>query len=400
MRKVFLSVLVLALVAGSGCAAEPSIPPATQTSAPSSTINAPSTVRPTARPSPVPSPSSFPTPPPSPLRTPISTESHRPEPFDLEIHVIPTTQQAGSIRSLGTEIAWVDYPVDLYRYVPGERRPELVYSAPRGWYIPNFVGSSAGYAIITQESSKGFDPPVHWRLWYVAQAGAEPTLIDEVDSDQMLDIPDVAMDDRRIAWISHHGAGDDVISELRLADLGHLDQPRTLLSVPYWDAVIADPALNGDELRNRFSVSNWDADTASPRVEMLDLAHPEAPPESYGEDQRAFMPAVNDEVLVWKGGGTPEFAADNWGSLYVYWRADGTVERVPGLNWPGQPGDDRVMYPSLGNRFVAWLDGSAQLLVYDLVQRTVHRILENDQDGGIQEASVAGNLLAFPGSRR
>jgi hypothetical protein len=87
--------------------------------------------------------------------------------------VIPgrLTRRVGRVRSLGDEIAWVSSSRDLYRYVPGESGPELVYSAPPDSYIPDFVGSSAGYAIITQEAIEGFDPPVRWRLWYLEDAG-------------------------------------------------------------------------------------------------------------------------------------------------------------------------------------------------------------------------------------
>jgi hypothetical protein len=221
-------------------------------------------------------------------------------------------------------------------------------------------------------------------------------LVDEVASDQMLPIPNVAMDGTRIAWTRSQEAGDDVLSELRVVDIDALDRPRTLLSVPYWDIYIGGPALNGDELWYGLSVNDWNAGTEAPHVAMLDLAHPEAPPVVYGKDERAFMPAANDEVVVWKGGGEPQDAADNWGSLYLYWRSDGSIERVPGLEWPGQPGDDRVMYPSVGDRFVAWCDGSAQVAVYDLTERAVRAVQEHDPYGGIQTASVAGDLLAYP----
>ena len=314
--------------------------------------------------------------------------------LNIDSHVIPGAYAYAtpSVRSLGTEIAWVNND-HLYAFVPGQSRPELIYTSAQGSYIPDFVGSSAGYALLTQETVKG-DSSFRWRLWFLAGAGSEPVLVDEFDNDSM-PLPTLAMDARHIAWARTRGAGDDVVSELRILDIDELDRPRTLATYPYWETNVEHPALNGDELWYGVRVNDWDAGTESPRVEMLDLADPGAPPVVYGQDQRAFMPSANDEVVVWKGGGSAEDSADAWGSLYVYRRSDGSVERIQGVNWPGKPGDDRVMYPSVGDRFVAWWDGSAKVDLYDLTARAVIHVVKNDPYGNGLAASVAGNLLAF-----
>jgi len=52
-------------------------------------------------------------------------------------------------------------------------------------------------------------------------------------------------------------------------------------------------------------------------------------------------------------------------------------------------------YPSVGDRFVAWRDGRAQLYVYDLMPGAVRQIVGYDPTGTAVSASIAGSLLAF-----
>lgn len=383
--------MVIALASAFGCGGLANSPAPTQSTARASTSVAPGTTRTSRPPSASPHLPLVTTTSPSPAWTTGPSLAVSAEPFAATVHVIsgPPTRKAAWVRSVGNEIVWVSGSNDLYRYVPGATSPEHVYTAPEGSYIPKFAASSAGYAIVAQDWIEGFDPPTHWQLWYLDRLDGDAVLIDQVTTERTLDIPDISMDSKRIAWISHHEADAEIVSELRVAEIDDLAHPRTLSTYPYWDFVIADPALNGDELWYGISVSDWNADTSTPRVEMIDLRRPEVSPQVYGESERAFMPAANDEVVVWKGGLDPSFAADNWGSIYIYWRADGTLEQLPSIN--------RAMYPSVGDRFVAWQDGHYQLYLYDLKERTTHLIEPYDPYGGsFLEASVAGSLLAYP----
>jgi hypothetical protein len=311
-------------------------------------------------------------------------------PLDLNIQTVPDrfTHLLGQVRSLGDSIAWVTGE-DLYRFVPGEAQPELVFSAPPSSLIPDFVGSRAGYAIITQETGND-NLPYRWRLWFLRDAASEPILVDQFDNDQM-PLPTLAMDDQRIAWTRTQGDGDNVSSELRVVAIDALDKAQTLSTSDFANVNVDDPALHDDELWYGVRINDWDAGTESPHVEMRDLAHLDAPPTVYGSDVRAFMPAVNDQVVVWKGGGADEDSADNWGSVYVSWRTDGSIERVPDAG----AGLDRLLYPSVGNRFVAWWDGRSQVFVYDLKARAVRQIVGYDRSGTAVSSSIAGNLLTF-----
>lgn len=389
MRSGLFAAQLLALTVISGCAIQTSSPIPSPTTAPSLGTSASQTVEsvPRAAASPMATPSASRT-------APVGTIRPRPSqatgPLDIEKQVIPDryVHSLGIVRSLGSEIAW-EAGSDLYRYLPGEAHPELIYSAPTGSYIPDFVGSSAGYAIITQVTPKDYIS-FQWRLWYLHELGEVPVLVDAYDN-EFMPLPTLAMDDKRLAWTRTRGNGDETVSELRIADLVALDEPQTLATYPFFDTNVEHPALHGDELWYGIRDNDWDAGTESPRVEMLDLAQPGAAPAVYGLDVRAFMPAVNDQVVVWKGGGVPQDSADNWGSLFVYWRSDDTVERIPDVGG----GLDRVSYPSVGDRFVAWWDGNDQLYLYDLREHALRLVNDYDPQGGGLPASVAGSLLAF-----
>jgi hypothetical protein len=59
---------------------------------------------------------------------------------------------------------------------------------------------------------------------------------------------------------------------------------------------------------------------------------------------------------------------------------------------------ERISYPSVGNRFVAWWDDIAQrFYVYDLVERRFRRIAEYDWTGeeGVTKPSISGDLLVY-----
>lgn len=138
-------------------------------------------------------------------------------------------------------------------------------------------------------------------MWYVSTAGNDGLLIDHSDS-AGFPPPTVAINDRYIVWTPNHGLGDSAVNEIRFLHLDSLDQPITLLTQPALDANMWFPALFGDELWYGIRFNDWEAATEHARVEMLDLSNPAQPPAIYGEDVDAFMPAVNGEVVVWKGG--------------------------------------------------------------------------------------------------
>jgi hypothetical protein len=129
---------------------------------------------------------------------------------------------------------------------------------------------------------------------------------------------------------------------------------------------------------------------------MIDLTRPADPPGVFGADRRAFLPAPSKDVVAWKSGGTDDLAALNAGTLTLYWRATGQTDPLP------IPGNEllaeRISYPSVGNRFVAWWDDArTRLYVYDLVERQFARVAEYDALGDdlLVRPSLARGLLTW-----
>jgi len=193
-----------------------------------------------------------------------------------------------------------------------------------------------------------------------------------------------------------HGSFENPVNELRVVSVADPLAPRTLLSYPGRDVYMQFPRLWDDELWYGIADNDWTAITEEPRIEMLDLAQPDAPPVVFGADQRAFMPAPGREVVAWKSGGTAEMSALNSGVLTLYWRASGEVNELP---LPGpHVGANRISYPSVGNRFVAWWDDIQQRqYVYDLAERHFRRLAEYDWTGDerVSKPSLSGDLLVY-----
>lgn len=315
-------------------------------------------------------------------------------------HRVPgaATSHVGGFVSLGGEIVWSGGPEtddsNVYRYVPGTDEPELLYlNTERDSFITSVVGSAAGYAF-TDERWDGGEPR-GWRLWLLTAPLAEPVLIDQSTHDRLI-APTVAMNDTWIAWEVVHGTYANPVNELRVASVADPSAQATLLSYQGRDVYMQFPNLWDDELWYGIADNDWMAITEEPRIELIDLAQPDAPPVAHGADQRAFMPAPGRDVVAWKSGGTAEMSALNSGVLTLYWRASGEVEELP---LPGpEVAANRISYPSVGNRFVAWWDDIQQRhYVYDLAERRFRRLAEYDwtSDERVAKPSLSGDLLVY-----
>jgi hypothetical protein len=308
------------------------------------------------------------------------------------------TRNVEAFVSLGDEVVWsggaTDDAEDLYRFVPGSAGPELLYQNPEPDSVLTAVrGSSAGY-VFTEERWRGGKPD-GWRLWFLDGPGGEPVMLDQ-STDAALPPPTIAMDGDWIAWEVVHGTINDHLNELFAARVDGPLHPLKLRSFEGRAAYIEFPTLWGDELWYGVVGNDWIASTEQPRVEMIDLRTPAAPPVVFGADQRAFMPAPGRDVVAWKSGGGDDLAAPNSGTLTLYFRATGEIETlpIPGAERLAQ----RISYPSVGNRFVAWWDEIRQrLYVYDLAERQFRRIAEYSLESGevVARPSLSGDLLAY-----
>jgi hypothetical protein len=308
------------------------------------------------------------------------------------------TRNVATFVSLGNQILWSGGQSEdanhLYRFVPGSDAPELLFSNPeRDSILSSVRGSTAGY-VFTDERWAGGDPK-GWRLWFLGAAGETPLLLDQ-SSDDKLVAPTIAMDDSWIAWEVVHGTIDDHLNELFAAPVGDPLHPLKLLSFAGRDAYMQFPNLWADELWYGIADNDWINETERPRIEMVDLTAPAAPPAVFGADQRAFMPAPGRNIVAWKSGGTDDLAAQNAGALTLYWRATGQIEvlHVPGPERLA----DRISYPSVGDRYVAWWDDvRSRLNVYDLVERQFRRIAQYAVGSNelVAKPSLSANLLAY-----
>ena len=315
----------------------------------------------------------------------------------LDFQEIPAqfTNDLGAMRSLGDEIIFVNNGA-LWRYVPGTAQPELLYQPTAGDWVVHIAGNNGRYAFVTQKVIRGYDPPVRWRLWYLAQANGKPVVVDQYDNDT-LPSPTPAINDRYLVWTPYHGTGDQAQNELRVASLDDPTTSTTLASYPALTTNVMEPALYGDELWYATEVNDWNAGTEQPWIEMRNLADPAATPQKFGEDLRANMPAVSGEVVVWKGGGLDIDSALNSGQPYVFWRASGVVEPIADPH-PALWDTAQVSYPSVGSRFVAWWDDDrSQFNVFDLQDHAVRMIADYDPQSQtrVMMPSVAGDLLAW-----
>ena len=317
----------------------------------------------------------------------------------IDAHVIrgASARHVGAVVSTGSEIVWsggaTEADRDLYRYVPGALQPELLFANSRDSILSAVAGSSAGY-VFTDERWSG-DQQLGWRLWFLAPQSINPVLLDQ-STDDLLPSPTVAMSDGYIAWEVVHGTWEDRLNELRIASVTDPTRPKTLLSVPGRDEYLEFPALWENELWYGIVDNDWDAGTERPRIEMLDLRNPAAPPQVFGADQRAFMPAAGRDVVAWKSGGQTGSSALNSGVLTIHRRDLGRHEELP---IPGPEQDaNRISYPSVGNRFITWWDDvRTRFYVYDLVERQFKRIAEYNAVGeeAVVKASLSGDLLAY-----
>ncbi len=378
----------------------PSLSPLTDEPSPTFAVETPTPSA--SRPSPSAAPPTAPLPPTvTPGPTITATPSASPSaleavPLSLDIHEIPAdyTSSLGVIESLGNEIIWVGSGA-LWRYTPGAAEPERIVKEDRANPIVSIAGGTGGYLYLTRERSTDQSNPNRWRLWFLAGPGETPDLLDKYDNENVPS-PEFAINDHWIVWTAIHGKNDqNALSVLRAVTVDALDQPRDVVSYPATDTNMWNPQLNGDEVWYGVNHNDWTNGLAYPRVEMVDLSSPSPTPVRYGEDVRAFMPSATDAVVAWKGGGDYRFASGGMGELYIYWRDTYALSEVA----LPDGSSDKVTYPSVGSRFVAWWDENrTHLLLYDLQLREVRVIARYDptaQGPLVLQPCVRGDLLAF-----
>ena len=319
----------------------------------------------------------------------------------VELRFLDPDFVPGSVlESAAGQVVWSGGPTRssrIWRYVPGEARPELVVDLPRrASTISDVVASAAGYAFVEVNSEEfGLGG---WRIWFVERPGGPLVELDRGLAYGAGFPPTLAMDDRRIAWAAFDEPPSGDVSVLRVVEVRDPTAVTTLAGGPVRDGLLWLPALHDDELWYAILHPDWDGSRGGDEfhIEMLDLAAPGSAPARFAGTANDFHPAVSDTHIAWKTA-VGDGAALNWGTVTVQDRT--TAER-----WI-VPRDD-LNRPSLGKRFLAFEELTrSHLTVFDLAARRTAELLPADLAGEVFVGgqSISGSLLAFftqaPGDR-
>ncbi len=305
----------------------------------------------------------------------------------IELHALDPRFVPNLLRSSHGQVLWSGSRGDLWRYVPDAAQPERLYTSPNGDVaITDAAASAGGYALVERSSAVGDGG---WRVWYLSGPGGQPVELDRGQARNAGHPPTLAMDDARIAWAAFDEPASGWVSRLRIASLGDLGHPTTLLSYSINEALLWYPCLNGDELWYAIIHPDFDGTGAGNEfhLEMLDLSNAQAQPVRFAGSGNDFNPAVNDGFIAWKTA-EGDSAALNWGTIHVQERGTQSVETVP------VPNANR---PSIGGRYLAFDEIThSRLAIYDLTARRLVDLGQTGADGPTYGGlSVSGNLLTW-----
>jgi hypothetical protein len=366
-----LAVLAAALLVG--CTALPLSPAPSSFNVPSSPTAASTVPSPTVGPTPIASPF---------LRSGIIDQRY--------------TTPALEYRSTGNYLLWStavraapedNIAPDLFGCEPGGP-VSLLYDNPNRDSRLELVGGDGHRIVFVEDNARVFGPG-GWKMWYLAEPGAQARLIDENSGN----LPFFDVSGTRLVWMDL--AGDQTESKLWLLELDTM-QRRLLLSADstltqFWFPRIDDHLVVYATLELTADKQGEDR-----HVYLLDLGGDEAP-RRLDTSGTASMPDIRGDTVVWKESDLEESHLVA-GPLVRYSLSTGRTERLT-LN----PSLDRYTFPSIGERYVAaWSDGDRALYVADLVTGAPLKILdlgpsnEDFHENVGQIASLAGDLLAYP----
>ena len=240
-----------------------------------------------------------------------------------------------------------DHAPDLWRYVPGAERPELVWQNPRRDRSLVKIGGEFGTWAVASMPLSG---EIAWEFWLIPDAGAQAILLDSHPGAASFPdfVPSFHVHQDQVAWTAFDlGPDGRAVSRLLYAR-APLWEPRI---VAERDADLAElwlPSLRDTAIAYCEVVYAADRSTDERHVYVVDAALPDQPPRRLDSSGRATMPLllVNDGV-VWKEA-DPGFNMFNWGRMFRYDEESGEVTPL------GTRPQEYVNYPSGGSRFIAW----------------------------------------------
>ena len=278
---------------------------------------------------------------------------------------------------------------DLWRIrADSDQPPELVWRNPeRSHSIVKLAGDvrTMAFVDIPLDGSRA------WNLWLIPRGDAEPILLDTHPGNEEVSslVPSFSIQESTIAWTAFDIGPDGPVSQLLWAQAPGWE-PMVALQRPAAVAELWFPWL--DTGRVVYSEVRYSADRTSDTrsVHLLDLGVPGAEPLRLDASDRATMPVLAGDLVLWKEADVG-FSMFNWGRLFRHELDGGTspLDTRP---------HDYVNYPSIGSRFVAWwaADGF-QFVVYDLLEDRPRLIERYTAASGVNvlRPHVAGDLLVW-----
>jgi len=279
---------------------------------------------------------------------------------------------------------------DLWRYVPGQPEPELLWRNPeRERQLAKVAGDTDVWAF-AEISSLG---ERWWKLWLLTELGGEPILLDSHAGDEDVPslVPSFDVDAGRVAWTSfgRSTAGSGAAAQLWIAEAPAWE-PRLLAEDAASERAYWLPSVRSNQLAYVEVTIGGQPSEDVRHVMLLDFATPGAAPVQLDRSGNATMPILTDDEVIWK---EPDrgFAMFNWGRLFRYSFETGEITTV-------RVGpQEYVNYPSGGGRFVAmWGADSFQFAVHDL-EREASRLIARYDNGvdSILRPHLAGDLLVW-----
>lgn len=279
---------------------------------------------------------------------------------------------------------------DLWRYVPGQPEPELLWRNPdRDRQLAKVAGDTDVWAF-AETSSLG---ERWWNFWLLTEPGGEPILLDSHAGDEDIPslVPSFDVDAGRVVWTSfgRDATGAAAVSQLWLAEAPAWE-PRLLAEDAAAKHAYWLPSLRSHQLAYVDVTIGPEPAEDVRHVMLLNLATPDAPPEPLDTSGNATMPILTDNDVIWK---EPDrgFAMFNWGRLFRYSLESGLISTV--RIGP----QEYANYPSGGGRFVAmWGADSSTFAVHDL-ERGASRLIATYDSGidSIMRPNLAGDLLVW-----
>lgn len=377
--------VVLLAACSSGVAACAAVPP---TPTPGSSHAAP-TDRPTPLATRAPEPSETPRPslPADDLRTEIEIVSIDP---DLTHPVLEFVSDGEAILFSSARAADVgpDGAPDLWRIVPPRPEPELLWRNPeRNHSIVKIAGDLGMVAFVEMPVSG----ERAWNLWLLPRGTRDAILLDQHPGDEDVPslVPSLAVHENTVAWTAFDRGPDGAVSRLRLAQAPGW-RARTLHELPAAEAEVWLPSLRGSTLV--YVEVHYSADRSTDeRHVYLTSTDPDTDRVRLDTTGRATMPILVEDAVLWKEA-DPGFSMFNWGRMFRYDLATGTVDRLSTVP------QGYVNYPSAGGRFVAWWGAdSFRLNLYDLARDEPRLVAVNSTVSQESELRphLAGDLLVW-----